>query len=128
MYTKIYYWILVLFTFFGFSVVATEWFSGSKISTFDVINNISSVVFFVGVAGYVYKKSILNELFWRIFFVIDIIISLLFLCITKEIAAAQATTSSIGLITGILFTIPALFFLYSYAFKSADIWNKKPIK
>jgi hypothetical protein len=128
MYTKTYYWILVVLNLAGFSVATNEWVGNGKISVLDIVNNISIVIFFVGVAGYVYKKAILNELFWRVFFVIDIIISLWFLYVSKEIATAHITPSSIGLIVGILFTIPALFFLYSYAFKSADVWNKKPMK
>jgi len=125
-YIKIYYWILVVPVLVGFFEVAQGWVIDGKVSIFDIISNISVVIFFIGVTGYVWKKTILNELFWRAFFWVNIAVSFLSLYVSQGVVTVHGVSvPSMGWIIGTIFTIPAIIFLYFYAFKSPEIWKGK---
>lgn len=127
MYKKIYFWILVTFFLIGF------WGARNLLeissTTINILNYISGTLFFVGVAGYIWKKKIFNEVFWKIFFPLYIIGSFV-LAYTQHITMSiivdhDATASLVGIIISIVFLIPGVVFLYYYAFKSKEIWDNK---
>lgn len=73
------------------------------------------VVLMVGFFGLVWRKQIISNQFWKIFFPIVVIWNLGFACYSFE-----------GISTVILNAIylPTLVPIFLYAFKSDDIWNQ----
>ena len=73
------------------------------------------VVLMVGFFGLVWRKKIINNLFWKVFFPV---------CVIWNLGHAYYTFD--GIVTIVLTAIyfPTLVALFLYAFKSEEIWNR----
>ena len=124
MYIKIYFGILATFII-AITLPATITVLPLEQTTIiNIINNLSTLLVLVGVGGYAWKKKIFSELVWRMFFVVEIIESTALFYPTSKVLIENNIASVSALAIGTTFAIPAIVFLYLYAFKSPEIWEK----
>ena len=73
------------------------------------------IALMVGFFGFAWRKRILNNSFWKIFFP---------LCAIWNLGYSYYTLDGLYPLVIIAIYIPTLIPLYLYAFKSDEIWNK----
>ena len=124
---KLYFWISLIL----FGVLSIDIYFLREAQINDYINLPLSLIGFVGLFGYVYKRAILNVTIWKIIFFTIIVGEIFYIFFLQE---AQPTTDiNVGVKVVIIvflfcLSLPYYVALYLYGFKSNNIWNKPQIK
>jgi len=120
---KIYAWFLAIVLAAAYGAIIWE---GLEVR--DAIDIPISLIAVIGVFGYAYKRRIVSEDLWRVwFFVIigwDIFNSLVLEDFT-EFDEFTAIEISIGIIFVLILIIPEYIALFLYGFKSETLWRRQ---
>ena len=99
----------------------------SSLSFFDYIDFILSIISVFGLFGFAFYKSIGSIVFWRYFFYVvlieTIIYSLVFPIFGVE-QYGQVFEINIWLLFQVIYTFFFLYAMHSYAYKCSFIWKK----
>ncbi|MFH1564504.1 MAG: hypothetical protein ABIC82_01505, partial [bacterium] len=129
----IYFWFLLIA-----SMCAVQGFIGN----WDIIDLLISVIALLGLYAFCWNKKILNQMFWKIFFLANIAWMIVLTYIIppsqqlieklpeKEMMVFQQNIflfSTIGLIISLILLLPLFVALYSYGFKN-NIWKDRKEK
>ncbi|MGA4719722.1 hypothetical protein [Fictibacillus nanhaiensis] len=110
---KIYFWCFLLISTYNFL-----WIDMSNFR--DLMNLIITVVGLLGIYGYVYKKEIFRKIFWKIFFVFDLLYTMGFmLLVSREKYMRFHSNDEIIFASLVVLIFLFVYFrtLYKYAFK-----------
>lgn len=127
---KIYFWFLLIISIgaFRFQGINRNW---------DIADLLISAIAMLGLYAFCWNKKILTQMFWKIFFLVNIILMIALTYIIppsqqlieklpeKEMMVFQQNIflfSTIGLIISLILLLPLFVALYSYGFKS-KIWK-----
>lgn len=124
---KIYFWFLLIA-----SMCAVQGFIGNL----DIIDLLISVIALLGLYAFCWNKKILNQVFWKIFFLATIVWAIISTYIlplppqlVEKITERGMTISQpiiyLSATFGLILTLPLFLALYSYAFKSEGIWKSE---
>lgn len=128
---KIYFWFLLIISIgaFIFQGIARNW---------DIADLLISAIAILGLYAFCWNKKILNQMFWKTFFLANIVwmIALTYIIPPsqqlieklpeKEMMVFQQNIflfSTIGLIISLILLLPLFVALYSYGFKSEGVWK-----
>jgi uncharacterized membrane protein len=109
---KIYFWIILLYWVIAFLFGAVI----EKGAINEYINLVITIVMFIGVFGFLYKKRVFKPLFWKIVLVSLIIWDIYYTFIFPIFLSSQVYTV-IELIINYLTQIPFYICVYLYSFK-----------
>jgi hypothetical protein len=112
----------VYFFIIALNLVASVFFEPKEIGTWASIA--LSVIALVGLYGYMSERAFGTRLFWAIYFYFICLVYLFYLTknVIMPIPEAPWLVLS-GLIMGTVLSLPLLFALWSYAFRSPLIWK-----
>ena len=128
---KVFFWFLVIFHVF---IIATTFLVPSD--DYEMVDYFIDLVVYpvimVGIFGFAYDKQIITSVFWKVW------IGVALICDTYSLAEVFDTETLdyegmelyafLAVLLAILLPILILQYicLYGYAYKSPEIWNKKP--
>ena len=104
-------------------------FLGDNLSTYSIFDCISAPLYVlqpIALYGFIYKKPLMNSLFWKVILVITLGYEVLN---SFELAKTDLTSITSPLAIGIFFMflfliqLPLWYGNYRYAFKSKEIWT-----
>ncbi|MBA2238661.1 MAG: hypothetical protein H0W24_08205 [Lysobacter sp.] len=116
-------WVWAVYFFIiALNLVASVFFEPKEIGTWASIA--LSVIALVGLYGYMSERAFGARLFWAIYFYFICLVYLFYLTknVIMPIPEAPWLVLS-GLIMGTVLSLPLLFALWSYAFRSPLIWK-----
>ena len=127
---KIYYWFLSFTMFFFLLGLVSVLSLGDISEVIDKFNAemgqyglqllifwlIDSAFTLIGFNGYIYNQKHLNVKFWKLFF---------FVAVISSIVNLDEIDSILNIIAWIIFTFIKLYPLYQYAFKMETLWENK---
>jgi len=121
---KIYFWLIVAFI----GLVNSDLYFFGKMNVYDYIDLPFSLLGFVGLFGYAYRKTFFNAVVWKLTFFVIIFWDAAYGLFLYELRSTSVI--SLRLKVGIILFVsclllPYYFGLYRYGYKSDDIWNKK---
>ncbi|MET3728157.1 hypothetical protein ABID52_001738 [Fictibacillus halophilus] len=110
---KVYFWLFLLLSTYNFLWLDIKSFK-------DLINPIITVIGLLGIYGYVYKKNIFHKIFWKGFFVFDIIYTgVIVISDSRKKFKLVPSEGEILFPVLMIFILLLIYFrtLYKYAFK-----------
>ncbi len=126
---KIYFWALVTLTAFD---IGSNLLSGEGFKNNNPVETVIGVISLIGLLGFIYQTPIFLKYIWAGVFLANLMVLSLAVYkirsdwpeITEEVA-----TGEVLLIYGItlIFIVPLLVALFSYAFKSSQLWNAEHV-
>jgi len=124
---KIYFWLLVALTI---SDVGSNLLSEDLLEYSTFFGMLVGVVSIIGLLGYIQQTPLLSKYLWAgVFFANFLVLGYAVYNINnnwKEITEAGASSEVLwGVGIGLIFLIPLLFALYSYAFNTSKLWDVK---
>jgi hypothetical protein len=127
MWWKIYFWLLVALTTLE---VGSNLLSEDLLEYYTFFGMLVGVVSIIGLLGYIQQTPILSKYLWAgVFFANLLVLGYAVYNINnhwEEITEAGATNEVLwGGGVGLIFLIPLLFALYSYAFNTSKLWDVK---
>ena len=122
---KTYFWFI--FIILAFSLIVEPF--KQTIEIIDIINIPIQFAILVCLYGFIWQKKILNQIFWKVFFVSNIIFDIIILpSVSQKLKIEMGDKFNLGfiifsVITLILISFPSYWANYLYAFKNKDIWR-----
>ena len=111
---KIYSWFILLAVVAGYAeALITE--PITILFSVDLIVTINSLA---GLFAYAYKMKLVSAIFWKIFFVLNVLWDLIYNTILQDI-----TLPLVALLLVIALCLPIYVALYLLGFKSANLWK-----
>ncbi|MEM7250066.1 MAG: hypothetical protein AAF493_01495 [Pseudomonadota bacterium] len=121
---KVFFWLLALMMYLGVSGLPPLW----TLSVFDLIDLAISFVTIAGMFGFAYSRPLGSVVFWRYFFYVALIDSILMSVLFPLIGVArygQVATFGFAYVFELAFVWVVLYALHSYAFRSPTVWPPK---
>lgn len=119
---KVYFGIMVLLTMFGiFGYTLME-----NVGVAEIIGGILIVPAYSAFYGYVFSKRILFRKIWAVNFIIQLFWGVSYYFVTKVDLSVGMDQQSFVIYQGIMWVISLPFYigLYSYGFRSEQLWSK----
>ncbi len=110
---KIYFWFFLLISTYNFL-----WIDMSNFR--ELMNLIITVVGLLGIYGYVYKREIFRKIFWKIFFVFDLLYTIGFMLLVSREKYIRIHSNDEFIFSSLVVLIFIFVYfrtLYKYAFK-----------
>ena len=118
---KIYAWFLAFLLAVGYGVLIWE-----GIEVRDIVDMLISLVALIGVFGYAYKRKIISEDLWRVWFFVIIGWDIFYNLVLEDFTEFSEFTTieiSIVIIIMLILIIPEYIALFLYGFRSEALWK-----
>ena len=133
---KVFFYLIFVFNIFSISLIV-GYLGVDNINKFFllmlVIDLITTSVLLISLYAFCWHKKIVNQKFWKIIFILFLIIEFIGLFINQDLSnkelskisvdMASASNPIVDIVVYMIFAVPMFIALYLYVFKSPNIWK-----
>ncbi|MBL7058747.1 hypothetical protein ISS03_05475 [Patescibacteria group bacterium] len=133
---KVFFYLILVSNIFSISLIV-GYLGVDNINKFFllmlVIDLITTSVLLISLYAFCWHKKIVNQKFWKIIFILFLIIEFIGLFINQDLSnkelskisvdMASASNPIVDIVVYMIFAVPMFIALYLYVFKSPNIWK-----